>query len=383
LGFAGNQGDSGTRFVSDGGILLHAFGKRPAATPITMSLAIETKREVMAISRDRHPRQRGAAFTLVELLIVIAIVGVLIALLLPAVQTARESGRRTQCSANLRQISTALLVYHDRFNEFPSGGWGHQWIGIPSRGFGKAQPGGWIYSLLPFIEQANLHEQSMEASLGGKNGLLAHSIAIFTCPSRRGSQLWPVSDKYPYMFSLKPAGVASFVGRGDYAINGGASSAQNFRGPDSLEEGDGPLYSWPSPSGIPKQPSTWFTGISHIRMSARITNILDGCSATYLVGEKYLDPMDYETGQSLGDNESLFNGFCSDNHRYTELNLPPALDGSISTDDLRSHYRFGSAHPTGACFAFCDGSIHFLSFDIDAESHYRNGHIADEGANIP
>src|SRR5690242_9246733 len=103
-------------------------------------------------------RRRVFAFSLVELLVVIAIISTLIALLLPAIQAARESTRRAHCQNNLRQIALALLDFHDVYKIFPNGGWGHEWVGDPDRGVGARQPGGWIYSLLPFIEEPSLYE---------------------------------------------------------------------------------------------------------------------------------------------------------------------------------------------------------------------------------
>ncbi|MCX7432626.1 MAG: DUF1559 domain-containing protein [Planctomycetia bacterium] len=95
-----------------------------------------------------HPH----GFTLVELLVVIAIIGTLVGLLLPAVQAARESARRSTCSNNLKQITLALNIFHDGRSQFPTGV-----VGPSNMGSGYSQRITWMQQLLPFVEEAGLY----------------------------------------------------------------------------------------------------------------------------------------------------------------------------------------------------------------------------------
>src|ERR1039457_6255536 len=109
-------------------------------------------------NRTNHDVPQQSGFTLVELLVVITIIGILVAMLLPAVNSARESGRNAQCKNNLRQLGTACLAHEEAQGIFPAGGWGWSWVGDPDRGYGDQQPGGWIYNILPHTDQTAVHD---------------------------------------------------------------------------------------------------------------------------------------------------------------------------------------------------------------------------------
>src|SRR5262245_6637214 len=104
---------------------------------------------------SQHWRRGG--FTLTELLVVIAIIAILLGLIIPAVQGARESAQRTRCSNNLAELAKAVLNHESQYNRLPTGGWGWGWNGDPTRVNDRRQPGGWAYNLLPFISQQPTH----------------------------------------------------------------------------------------------------------------------------------------------------------------------------------------------------------------------------------
>jgi prepilin-type processing-associated H-X9-DG protein len=327
-----------------------------------------------------------------------AIVSLLVALLLPAIQSTRESARRGKCQSNVKQIALALIQYHDTFRTFPQGGWGNEWVGDPDLGVGQRQPGGWIYNILPNIEERDLHDLGLGLTGTAATDLYSQRmqtpIPLLVCPSRRACAAWPIDATYPWVRTPKPYGDVAKVARADYAINGGTSNVINYSGPATLELGNDSEF-WRNKAPLPKG----FNGISHLRTSSAAKSITDGMSNTYLLGEKSLERANYETGVSAGDNESLYAGYCSDLHRFAgaienlkfslspyvaPLSDPPTKDINMPPPDsnMSVSARFGSSHPTGFNMAFCDGSVHFMPFDVDIAVHFRNGHRSDNGAPI-
>ena len=137
-------------------------------------------------------------FTLVELLVVITIIGILVGLLLPAVNSARESGRYSTCRNNLHQIGLAMMHHESDHGYFPAGGWGWGWVGDADRGTGLGQPGGWIYNILNYMDLAPLHDMGMGTDPTGTNptnatkmtlnGQRRHAAGWLSLPVRTGRQ---------------------------------------------------------------------------------------------------------------------------------------------------------------------------------------------------
>ncbi|MEQ1826482.1 MAG: DUF1559 domain-containing protein [Pirellula sp.] len=299
----------------------------------------------MMNSRNIHGSARARdAFTLVELLVVIAIIGILVGLLLPAVQAAREAARRCMCSNNIGQIG--LAVHHFEFNrEYLPAGVTHD-VG-PIRNVPIGQHLSWTVSLLPYLEQHNVYEK-IDRKLGAyaPENLEASSTTLptFLCPS---NSFFPQSDTY---------GVTHFAGC-HHDIEAPIDSNNN--------------------------------GILFLNSRLRYSEILDGGSNTILIGEKLVD--DDELGWISGTRATLRNTGSFDQPARTprrstlETNeeMPPSdpdVDVDSSAIELAELLRvggFGSYHTGGANFVFADGSVRFLSLNIDQELYQNLGNRKD------
>jgi prepilin-type N-terminal cleavage/methylation domain-containing protein/prepilin-type processing-associated H-X9-DG protein len=336
------------------------------------------------------------AFTLVELLVVIAVMAILLALLLPAVQSAREAARMIECKNHLKQIGLGWLIHHTAHNTFPTGGWGSNWAGDPDQGFDKRQPGGWAYNSLPFLEEEIIHDLGQRMVYGGtpdKKDALARAAqsaaSIFLCPSRRPQTV-------PFIFTQQSAAYANIklanvtnVWRGDYAANAGDQMWNGqLASPKSVAQVNDSQFQFDR-TDDPKLKS-YSTGVSYYQSTISIRQITGGTSHKYMVGEKFLFTDRYFTGDDEGDEDWLWTGWSNDLYRTAGINylgitppspstpspIPPQRDMlSSSADPTTAQYEadmWGSAHAAGFNMVFCDGSVHTLPYDVDLLVHRWN-----------
>jgi len=328
-------------------------------------------------------------------LVVIAIIGILIGMLLPAVQQVREAARRTECMNNVRQLALAALNYESAHMSFPSAGDCSDSYHDPTQSNQPAfdfQNAGWMFQILPFIEQANLERQrSPDGWWGGTPALVENPVPAFNCPSR-GARFATFG-----LFQVQ---------LGDYA---------GVMGPFSDENGDVANYGLTFANNTDPNPSesaTVFTGIiakgAHGNTSSGnvtryadigFSQIRDGSSNTFMFIEKavnanyysfsrdnqfkdwwdtgYFHNADYTTMRkfSVGSSAAWFGS--EDIRPIADNAMRPARWVDSFSDGRTRELGFGSAHPGTMTAVFGDGSTHSVSLDADLVSLIRVGRRAD------
>ena len=299
-----------------------------------------------------------AGFTLIELLLVVAIIGTLVALLLPAVQAVREAGRRASCVNNLKQIELAISNYESAHKIFPPGAiWG-RWDPPKEMRF----RGSLLTYILPYIEQAALYDAfdfnqlNLDGATFPGTGDLIGSTVIDTyiCPS---------DDLYN----------GTFGGRG--VFNYAASN-----GPTELY--DNPVCSCANPykksmETAPIDDLAHYAGpFTRLGVRTKASQITDGLSKTIFVGEVRVGCSDHaQAGWARTKNgNGYFSTLIPINYDTCDENAP---DPCHRPKNWNTAVGFKSAHPGGANFSFGDGSVHFLSESIDMQSYQYLGDKAD------
>jgi prepilin-type N-terminal cleavage/methylation domain-containing protein/prepilin-type processing-associated H-X9-DG protein len=281
-------------------------------------------------------------FTMIEVVLVIAIAAVLVALLIGGVQRARESASRARCAHNLMQIGLAFQTHQNALGFFPTAGgdWGTPptYIdGVPATG--ADQGAGWGYQILPYLDGEIVWRGGDGATDNERQRVAVGAVnPVFFCPTRRAPMTLAYADLY---ISKGPNDLVTHA-LCDYASNnlgngGGAIRANRFGPP------------------------------------VRIDDITDGTSNTLLVAEKRMN-LFYLGGKRSDDNEGYSGGNDWDTMR--SANSPPLADTNEPTPE-HGFATFGSSHPSGINSVFADGSVHRISFSIDSTVFSRLGSRAD------
>ncbi len=324
---------------------------------------------------------RRPGFTLVELLVVIAIIGILVAVLLPAIQAAREAARRTQCRNNMKQLGTAANSCMSATKAYPTGGWGWGWAGDPNYGAGLNQPGGWMYQILPYIEEGQVWSlgKGLQGTARGEaiKRAVGTPIAIYFCPSRRNAQLvkWSHTTNYRNLINAG-VGFPDMVGRNDYvSCSGTVGRNEEPYGPDTQAAGVACLTNrnaascgfWAGVDTNPQGVNWRLNGLTVMPTTGMIgvKKVPDGIAQTILYGEKYLNMVRIDDPTNLNDNDQGWNlGYDRDIMRFTdEQPHPDYLDFNNSTAE--HHQLFGSSHKDGIHVCMGDASVHSIAYDID------------------
>jgi len=319
-------------------------------------------------SRGISNRSVGrSGFTLVELLVVIAIIGILVSLLLPAVQAAREAARRTQCSNNIRQIAVALHNYHDTAGRFPPGGIHH--AGTGQNGSSTSWRASWLVMLLPFLEREGLHAQfnfGIRARDSAENlQVVATVIPTFVCPSTGSRKAaWQMSTSSSHLFAKGNYGACFSAGSG--------FSSTAFSG--SRMDWERSVFN------------------ASFHYGAQMADIKDGSSNVIAVSEILTrDSKDDGRGAWAYPTGSFFSGGNQD-VCDRDIRLPPngiALDDCLadkpafcvsSATDVqlrciangnRPNIAARSYHPGGVHAMLADGSIKFINDQIATDTWTR------------
>jgi len=282
--------------------------------------------------------EKRRAFTLIELLVVIAIIGILVGLLLPAVQSARESSRRVACVNNLHQIGVALHLYENARGEFP--------VGWQPGGSRKAE-WGWPAQILPMFERAALYDSlnvsnaTLRDAIGDPSirPLLTTTISIFRCPSDLTPPTLPGGDskgpQYNRLFDCDNCPSDFEPATSNYVGNGGLNDPMPVIG----SNGNGFLWA---------------------ETPVRHSDITDGLTQTFAVGERH-DRCRSATwiGVRNPPGPDMWGSYWVRARVSVKLNDPRPIKPTNSCTE-----GFSSAHPGGGNFLYCDGSVQSLNDNI-------------------
>ena len=277
---------------------------------------------------SKKAKLRRIGFTLVELLAVVAIIGILVAITIPAVQSVRGIAQKSKCSNKLRQIALANSQFVTVHEHFPSGINAYDDPNYPSRS--------WLTCVLPYLEQSSLHARSETEYQSSASPFLHATIQqvvqAYACPSDNRAL------KPQYTHENRLVGLTSFVG----------VAGLNYQS---------------------------FDGVLYLNSNTRPTDISDGLSNTFLAGER---PPSSDfwygwwyagAGQDLSGSPDMILGVAEINNGARFAEACPSGPYTFKKGKLTEQcdvFHFWSLHPNGANFVMCDASVHFVNYGIDS-----------------
>ena len=315
------------------------------------------------IQRKHSGPRLSRAFTIVELLVVIAIIGTLVALLLPAIQSAREAARAAQCKNHLKQIGLATLQFNDTNKAFPP-------ARLKSRGYSSyicetTQPS-WLVRILPYLEESNQY-----ALWKVNNTFESHAAevrefipAIYICPTRRSISEAAISSStvtnavtYPCgcggneTVQLTGGAVGDYAGNhGDFSGGADGSDTDYYLGGN----GTGVIVS-SRPLCRDTAPAGWIDKIRH-------KDLTDGATKTVLAGEMHVPQGRLA---QVPENGPIYNG--QDLPAFARVGGPGVPLARNPTDTYMPIIGFGSWHPGRCPFVFADGSVDSIDNFVDTQ----------------
>jgi len=312
----------------------------------------------------RHSGQAG--FTLVELLVVIAIIGILIGLLLPAVQNAREAARSIQCANNLKQIGLAMHNYHTSFKTFPINWGGDSTTELSARGQT------WLTMLLPRLEMNSLYDAiDTDATIQDNLDAATRPVSAYRCPSDNSDEIMAMrlnSGNTPIAVTnyKSVAGMNWMINPFPNSVMNPWSDRGRNAGIDSMSEGvldkGNGLICRGYGEHRERLPNGSMATLPGAAITTKMRDITDGTSHTFAVGE-------------VVPNYCEWTGWYWFNGSTATCGIPLNYrESSASRESLASDYQkswgFHSQHREGANFALCDASVKYVNNNI-SEQTYR------------
>ena len=310
--------------------------------------------------------RKTRGFTLVELLVVIAIIAMLVTLLLPAVNAAREAARRSQCQNNLKQLALGVINFEAAKQYYPPSA-------TPGPCCGTLSYESWTINILPFMEEQGLYDAydlTVPNEDPANEFVRTQIIPTHICPTDEGTEILEMPESGP--------GSGLLYARGTYRGNAGRSDGNGnwwdaLQGINNLPKGwKGPLTTvCGSPAQIAAQGGEGFCSDGGITGYIKLRMVEDGTSKTLLIGE--------QTSKPTSDSARRRRTYWA--YTYTSYNKSEVVP---QTRTMLSDYTrcvevggvgdsnpckraWGTLHQAGIQFAYCDGSVHNIPFAIDME----------------